>query len=349
MKRTTDQAIGQGQFFLVGGGIASLAAAAFLIRDANILGCRITILEALGKLGGSLDGAGSAEDGYVIRGGRMFESKYVCTYDLFDSIPTLDGRTTVTREIFEWNETIRTTSRSRLVLDGKRVFAPDYQLTDVHLLTLARLTICPEGRLGDSKISDHFSTDFFQTNFWVMWSTTFAFQTWHGAVEFRRYLLRFMHMVPGFNQLRGIMRTVYNQYDSLVRPLRKWLGEHGVTFFPSTRVTDLICDDHGEPKRVVGIVCEHGARHVEILIDPADAVIVTLGSMTAGTSLGGTDRAARADAYDDTGAWALWKTIATGRSEFGNPQAFADRVDESKWLSFTATLHDRILLLGRGD
>src|SRR5271169_6208420 len=81
--------------YLVGGGIASLAAAAFLIRDGHVPGHNITILEELERLGGSLDGAGSPEDGYVVRGGRMLEGKYRCTYDLFSSIPTLDKTRTV--------------------------------------------------------------------------------------------------------------------------------------------------------------------------------------------------------------------------------------------------------------
>jgi oleate hydratase len=36
-----------------------------------------------------LDGAGSKDNGYVIRGGRMIEEHYVCTYDLFEGIPSL--------------------------------------------------------------------------------------------------------------------------------------------------------------------------------------------------------------------------------------------------------------------
>ena len=109
---------------LVGGGIASLAAAAFLIRDGDVLGRNITILEELGKLGGSLDGAGPPRDGYVVRGGRMLESKYLCTYDLFSSIPTLDGSKTVTQEIFDWNETMKTSSKSRLFSGGHRLTPP---------------------------------------------------------------------------------------------------------------------------------------------------------------------------------------------------------------------------------
>src|SRR5208282_3664727 len=102
------------KFYLVGGGIASLAAAAFLIRDGDIPGRNIIILEESAKIGGSLDAAGSPRDGYVMRGGRMFESKYLCTFDLFSSIPTMDETKTVTQEIFQWNETMNTHSRSRL-------------------------------------------------------------------------------------------------------------------------------------------------------------------------------------------------------------------------------------------
>ncbi len=84
--------------------------------------------------------------------------------------------------------------------------------------------------LGKSSIADQFDANFFKTDFWFMWCTTFAFQPWHSAVEFKRYLVRFAHMVSGFERLEGIMRTVYNQYDSLVRPLKKWLDERGVVF-----------------------------------------------------------------------------------------------------------------------
>lgn len=77
--------------YLEGAGIASLAAAAFLIRDGDISGHRITILEESSRIGGSLDASGNAHDGYSMRGGRMLESKYLCTFDLFSSIPTVAG------------------------------------------------------------------------------------------------------------------------------------------------------------------------------------------------------------------------------------------------------------------
>ena len=257
-----------------------MAAAVFLIRDGDVVGRDITIIEESDTIGGSLDGSGSAENGYVLRGGRMFESKYVCTFELFSSIPSLAGSQTVTQEILAWNETLKTSSKSRLVRDGHREDAPKFGLSEKQMLTIERLAIEPEAALGRSRIVDQFDPAFFKTDFWLMWCTTFAFQPWHSAVEFKRYLVRFAHMVDGFNRLQGIMRTAYNQYDSLVRPLRKWLDDRGVVFALNTRVTDLAIQDKGGVKTVEQIVYERGGQSGEIAVRPVDRVLVTLGSMT---------------------------------------------------------------------
>ena len=268
----------------------------------------------------------------------MLESKYLCTYDLFSSIPALDESRTVTQEIFDWNEVMKTSSHSRLVRGGKRQDAPEYGLSERHILTLERLAIEPEGMLGKSRIEDEFDTSFFGTNFWLMWCTTFAFHPWHSAVEFKRYLLRFTHMVSGFNRLHGIMRTVYNQYDSLVLPLHKWLNAHGVRFELNTRVTDII--PLRDEKHVEHILYTKGGVTGEIVLGPQDYVIVTLGSMTEASSLGSMDAAPALNGKDAGGAWTLWKNIASGRPEFGHPTVFTDHIDKSKWVSFTTTLRD---------
>ncbi len=328
------------QFYLVGSGIASLAAAAFLIRDGDIQGSNIMILEETSKIGGSLDAAGTPKDGYGMRGGRMLESKYLCTFDLFSAIPTLDESKTVTQEIFEFNEMIKTSSKSRLFRDGHRVDAPKFGLSEKHILTIERLSIEPEEQLGESSIADQFDPWFFETDFWFMWCTTFAFQPWHSAVEFKRYLVRFTHMVSGFNTLTGIMRTVYNQYDSMVRPLRKWLEQHGVKFALNTRVVDLTLGNIGQDYFAAGIICENNGRVEEIKVHEKDFVLVTLGSMTEASSLGSMNSAPVLKGKSDGGAWTLWEKLAAGRSHFGTPAKFADHIDESKWLSFTTTLHD---------
>ncbi|HEY0269537.1 MAG TPA: oleate hydratase [Sphingomonas sp.] len=346
MSADFDQAVPRddGKVYLVGAGIASLAAAAFMIRDGDKRGSEITILEESAAVGGALDAAGDPDAGYVLRGGRMFESKYLCTFDLFASIPTLDDRTTVTREILDWNETIKTSSRSRLFEHGHRITAPEFGLSEKDILTIERLAIEPESLLGRSSIADHFDPAFFRSGFWLMWCTTFAFQPWHSAVEFKRYLVRFSHMVSGFNRLEGIMRTVYNQYDSMVRPLRKWLLERGVTFRFGTRVTDLRFDEDGDERTVIGIEYERDGIAGHIAVGPDDYVLVTLGSMTEGSSIGSMHAAPELLGKRDGGAWTLWDRIAEGRPAFGKPSVFDDHVDQSKWLSFTVTQTDPELL-----
>ncbi len=334
-----EQKQNNGKTYLIGGGIASLAAAAFLIRDADVRGQDIVVVEALDRLGGSLDGAGSPQDGYVLRGGRMIESKYLCTFGLFSSIPTLDGSKTVTEEIFDWNRVIQTDSKSRLVRNGHRVDGPDFGLSEQHILTLERVSLEPESMLGRSTIADQFADSFFQTNFWLMWCTTFAFQPWHSVVEFRRYLLRFAHMVSGFNHLHGIMRTVYNQYDSLVLPLRKWLEERGVGFRLNTRVSEIHTSEEAGRKFVDRILYSRGGEEGEINLAEGDRVIVTIGSMTDSSSLGSMDAAPVPD--DRPGpAWQLWEKMAKGKPEFGKPAVFAGDIQKSKWVSFTTTQSD---------
>ncbi|MDD1450234.1 oleate hydratase [Sphingomonas sp. H160509] len=334
----------EGRAFLVGGGIASLAAASFLIRYGDMRGADITIIDEGALLGGSLDGGGSPESGYSLRGGRMLESKYLCTFDLFASIPTLEGDKTVTEEIFDWNAVMKTSSHSRLFSGGKRHVAPEFGLTGHHIHGLERLAITPEAILDRSTIADQFDADFFKTNFWLMWCTTFAFQPWHSAVEFKRYLLRFAHMVGGFNRLEGIMRTRLNQYDSLVRPLHAWLVARGVRFRMKTVVTDLrLADDEGMTV-VRGIRIAEGTKTSEIRVDTDDYVLLTLGSMTEGSSLGSMDAAPDLLGANAGGGWALWEKLADGRPQFGRPAVFTDNVDRSKWVSFTTTLHDATLI-----
>ena len=335
---------GERRVYLVGGGIASLSAAAFLIRDGDVQGSHITILEQLETTGGSLDGSGSPEAGYVLRGGRMFESHYQCTFDLFASIPTLDETRTVTEETLAWNQTLKTSSKSRLFRNGVRQTAPAFGLTEGHILTIERLALEPEGLLGETSIDDQFEADFFKTDFWVMWSTTFAFQPWHSAVEFKRYLVRFAHMVDGFDRLKGILRTVYNQYDSLVRPLVKWLEARGVRFELNVRVTDLQLEDRDQETRVRQIVFERKSERGEIHVGDNDLVFVTLGCMTEASSLGAMDRAPSLLDKTGGGAWSLWESLAAGRAAFGDPSVFADHIGESKWISFTTTLRDTLFL-----
>ncbi|WP_210205227.1 oleate hydratase [Ochrobactrum sp. POC9] len=337
-----------GQVWLIGGGIAALASAVFLIRDAGIDGKNIQILEELNVEGGSLDGAASPVGaGYVTRGGRMLEEEaYQCLWNLLETIPSMeDPNVSVRQEILDFNAQVRTDARARLIDEHHHIIeASDYGLDTMDRLELVRLLATPEHALGARRIDEIFSDHFFQTNFWQMWRTTFAFQNWHSAVELKRYFLRFIQEFPRIHTLSGVRRTRYNQYDSIVLPIREWLVQRGVETHLGTRVTDIDFVDAGSVRRhAVRLHVEREQRTAAIELDENDVVMVTLGSITASASYGGNDSAPVAHDRED-GSWLLWGNIARKAADFGRPGVFCDNVDASKWHSFTLTMHGGLLL-----
>jgi len=221
-----------------------------------------------------------------------------------------------------------------------RQTAPEFGLGEHHILAIERLVLEPEAVLGRSTIAQQFDESFFKTDFWFMWCTTFAFQPWHSAVELKRYLARFAHMVQGFDRLEGILRTVFNQYDSMVRPLHTWLMGRGVHFQLATQVNGLHSNEAAGRKRITQIVMESNGNQSRVAVTPADCVLVTLGSMTEGSSLGSMHAAPVLNGKDSGRAWTLWESIAKDRPEFGHPGNFDDHVNQSKWVSFTTTVKD---------
>ena len=327
--------------YLIGGGIGSLAAAAFMIRDGGIAGKNISIFEALPVLGGSLDGAGDALSGYSLRGGRMLTTdNYECTWDLFKSIPSLETvGMTVFDETVAFNEKHKSHSMARLV-DSRRARVPvtsmGFSMQD--RLELLKLSNADEAAMGSTCITDWLSPTFFETEFWYMWVTTFAFQPWHSAVEFKRYLHRFMLEFSRIETLGGVKRTIYNQYDSLVRPLQTWLESQGVHLITGCTVTGL---DHetNDDALVVTAIHTLRARNDEIIaVDSGDLVFLQNGSMTDASSLGSMTEPPRRLDKNDSGGWKLWEALADGRPQFGNPAAFNSHIAQSGWESFTVTL-----------
>jgi len=327
--------------YLVGGGIGSLAAAAFMIRDGEVPGENISILEALPVLGGSLDGAGDAAGGYSLRGGRMLTTdNYECTWGLFKSIPSLiHAGQSVFDETVEFNERHRSHAQARLV-DRRRAKVPvssmGFSMPD--RMELLKLSRADEASLGSSCITDWLSPAFFESEFWFMWATTFAFQPWHSAVEFKRYLHRFMLEFSRIETLAGVKRTVYNQYDSLVLPLQTWLQAQGVRFVSDCTVTDLDCKTEGGKFTVTGIHCLRLYDHSVLAVNDGDLVFLQNGSMTDASSLGSMTSAPAQLTKEDSGSWALWEKLAAGRPQFGNPAAFNSCIAQSCWESFTVTL-----------
>ena len=331
----------QSKAYFVGGGIGSLSAAAFMIRDGNVPGEQISILEATPIMGGSLDGAGDPVAGYSLRGGRMLTTdNYECTWDLYKSIPSLHNRgKTVFDEPVEFNEQHKAHSMARLV-DRRRAKVPvtsmGFSMQD--RMELLKLTNADEEKMNASCISDWLSPEFFETEFWYMWATTFAFQPWHSAVEFKRYLHRFMLEFSRIETLAGVKRTIFNQYDSLVLPLQTWFKAQGVRLVTDCTVTDLDYKTEDGTFIVAGIHCRRQGKNEVIVVHDGDLVFMQNGSMTNASSLGSMTSAPRKLTKIESGGWTLWEKLAKGRPEFGNPAAFNSCIAQSCWESFTITL-----------
>jgi oleate hydratase len=328
--------------YLVGGGIGNLAAAAFMIRDGKLPGANITLLEALPLLGGSLDGAGQPGEGYSMRGGRMLTTdNYECTWDLYNSIPSLINKgKSVFEETVEFNERHHSNAMARLV-DRRRAKVPVTSMgfTMQDRIELLKLSEASESTLGRDRITDWLSPEFFKSRFWYMWSTTFAFQPWHSAVEFKRYLHRFIMEFSRIETLAGVKRTIYNQNDSLVRPLESWLAQQGVRLVTSCNVTRL---DHETEKGklfVTRIHCSRDGNDEVITVNADDFVFLQNGSMTDASSLGSMTSAPAKMKKQNGGGWTLWESLAQDSPDFGNPAVFNSCIAQSCWESFTVTLH----------
>ncbi|MDZ5254447.1 oleate hydratase [Clostridium sp. LIBA-8841] len=339
IKTDVPEGIDKRKAYLVGGGIASLAAAFYLIRDGHMPGKNITIFEKLDIDGGSLDAAGDPEHGYVCRGGRELESHYECTWDLFGEIPSLEKEGySILDEFKELNDKDPNSSNCRLLRNcGEKINLDDLGLTHEHVKKITKLFLATEDALDDVTIEQFFDPSFFETNFWRLWYSMFAFNPWHSVLEMKRYMERFIHAFPGFAKMDCLVFTKYNQYESFVLPLTKYLKEKGVNFEYKTDVKDLDIEVIGKQKTVTGIHLVRDGQtkeHIDVL--PRDLVMVTNGSMTECTGYGDLDTVPQL-IREPGSIWTLWENIAKNSPDFGHPKVFCGDIDKSKWESFTIT------------
>ncbi|ETD03882.1 hypothetical protein N568_0110840 [Lactococcus garvieae TRF1] len=278
--------------YIVGAGLAGLAAAVFLIRDGQVPGNRIHILEELSLSGGSLDGSFIPHDGFVIRGGREMENHFECLWDLFHSIPSLEvENASVLDEFYYLDKDDPNSSNCRIIANrGERV-ADDGQFTLSRQAQdeIVKLFMAQEESLVGKKIEDVFSEEFFESNFWLYWCSMFAFEKWHSAIEMRRYIMRFIHHIKGLPDFTALKFTKYNQYESLVKPLLAFLKDQGVIFQYEAQVENIEVDFSNNKKVAKKIIFADGK--VQDLTED-DLVFVTNGSITESSTQGSPTEAA---------------------------------------------------------
>ena len=330
--------------YIVGSGIGGLSAAFFLIRDGHMPAGNITILESQQIEGGALDGAGNAEDGYIVRGGREMEMTYQNFWDVFSEIPALElpAPYSVLDEYRIVNDSDKNWSKARLLeKQGQIKDFSKMELSRLQQLELVRLFLARKEDLDDVTVEEWFSEGFLKSNFYTFWRTMFAFQNWHSVLEMKLYMHRFLHLMDGLNDMTSLVFPKYNQYDSFVRPLMGWLKEQGVNIEYGTVVSDLEMAISGEAKTTTGIACDtpEGARTIKVGVH--DLVFVTNGSIVEDTAYGDDDTVPelRVSAQDPHAGscWQLWKNLAEKSPVFGRPEKFCDNVPASTWESATLT------------
>ena len=327
--------------YLVGSGLASLAAACFLVRDAQMPGKNIHILEAMDIAGGACDGIEDPTRGYVMRGGREMEDHFECLWDLFHSIPSLEiPGASVLDEYYWLNKHDPNYSLCRATehrgedahTDGK------FRLSQKGSMEIMKLFFTKDEDLYDKTIEDVFDDEVFRSDFWLYWRTMFAFENWHSALEMKRYFQRFIHHIGGLPDFSALKFTRYNQYESLILPMQKYLEAAGVEFRFGTEVTNVRFEIKDGKKTARAIECRTKNGEMEIPLTEKDLVFITNGSCTEGTIYGDQDHAPLGDAeVRSSGCWSLWKKIAAQDPAFGHPEKFCSDIEKTNWESATVT------------
>ncbi|MBJ7634268.1 oleate hydratase [Weissella confusa] len=325
---------------IVGGGLAGLATAVFLVRDAQVPGRQIHIYEELPIPGGSLDGDNRPNVGFVIRGGREMENHFETMWDMYRSIPSLEIEGASYLDEFYWlDQDDPNSSNTRLIYKrGQRVPTDGKYELDDKAMELVKLVMTPESKLGRQTLEDFFTPDFFESNFWSYWATMFAFEKWHSAVEMRRYAMRFIHHIDGLPDFTALKFNKYNQYDSMVLPIIKYLESHDVNFVYNAQVTNVVVDVQADKKTATELVVTIDGTEQAIPLTADDLVFVTNGSITESSTYGSHHQAAPVS-KELGGSWRLWQNLAAQSDEFGHPEVFCENLPDRSWfISATATI-----------
>ena len=323
--------------YIVGAGLAGLAAAVFLIRDGQMSGSNIHILEELTLSGGSLDGSFIPHDGFVVRGGREMENHFECLWDLFRSVPSLEmDNASVLDEFYYLDREDPNSSNCRIIHkrghrvsdDGQFTLSPKAQDE------IVKLFMTKEELLVGKKIEDCFTEEFFESNFWLYWCSMFAFEKWHSAIEMRRYIMRFIHHIKGLPDFTALKFTKYNQYESLVKPLITYLQSQGVDFRYGSQVENIEVDFSENKKVAKTIKFADGSSSA---LTENDLVFVTNGSITESSTQGSPLEPAPIT-HELGGSWKLWKNLSAQSQEFGHPDVFCQNLPKESWfVSATVT------------
>lgn len=328
--------------YIIGTGLAGLTAAFYLVRDGQMPGNHIHLLEKLELTGGSCDGYKDVHKGFYMRGGREMDNHFEIMWDVFRDVPSIETPNVSVLDEYYWlNKHDPNYSLCRATVNKGEDAHTDklFKLDKDSAMALSQLFITPEANLEDKKISDVLPESFWETNFWLYWQTMFAFQKWSSALEMKRYLCRYVHHINGLPDFSALRFTKYNQYESMILPLIEYLKKHDVDVQFGMDVKNVVIEDVDGKKTAKELIYVKDNKEQSIPLTADDLVFITNGCCTD-TSCYGDQTHAPDLSHIVNGqgeSWDLWKNIAkqAKHDEYGHPDVFCSDTEATNWMSAT--------------
>lgn len=328
--------------YIIGTGLAGLTAAFYLVRDGQMPGNHIHLLEKLELAGGSCDGYKDVHKGFYMRGGREMDNHFEIMWDVFRDVPSIETPNVSVLDEYYWlNKHDPNYSLCRATVNKGEDAHTDklFKLDKDSAMALSQLFITPEADLEDKKISDVLPESFWETNFWLYWQTMFAFQKWSSALEMKRYLCRYVHHIDGLPDFSALRFTKYNQYESMILPLIEYLKKHDVDVQFGMDVKNVVIEDVDGKKTAKELIYVKDNKEQSIPLTADDLVFITNGCCTD-TSCYGDQTHAPDLSHIVNGqgeSWDLWKNIAkqAKHDEYGHPDVFCSDTEATNWMSAT--------------
>lgn len=335
--------------YIVGSGLAGLSAAFYLVRDGQVKGERVHVLETLPRAGGSCDGYHDLYKGFYMRGGREMDNHFECMWDMYRSIPSIENPDVTVLDEYYWlNKKDPNYSLCRATVNRGQNAKTDnkFTLDKQAQRQLLKLYLTPEKDLEDKMISECFDEHFWKSNFWLYWQTMFAFQRWSSALEMKRYIQRYVHHIDGLPDFSALRFTKYNQYESMILPLQKYLENRGVIFEFGVKVTDVKIEKFDGKKVATSFTYTKDNKEAVKKLTKDDFLIITNGCCTDVSCYGDNDTAPELSMIKPNvgDGWSLWEKISKYGKEFGNPYAFASDPEKTNWMSASVYTEDKEII-----
>ena len=328
--------------YIIGTGLAGLTAAFYLVRDGQMPGNHIHLLEKLELTGGSCDGYKDVHKGFYMRGGREMDNHFEIMWDVFRDVPSIETPNVSVLDEYYWlNKHDPNYSLCRATVNKGEDAHTDklFKLDKDSAMALSQLFITPEANLEDKKISDILPESFWETNFWLYWQTMFAFQKWSSALEMKRYLCRYVHHIDGLPDFSALRFTKYNQYESMILPLIEYLKKHDVDVQFGMDVKNVVIEEADGKKTAKELIYVKDNKEQSIPLTADDLVFITNGCCTDTSSYGDQTHAPDlSHIVNGKGeSWDLWKNIAkqAKHDEYGHPDVFCSDTEATNWMSAT--------------